>query len=371
MKPKRRLRVIFPAIALVLIGLAALLSRRNVQLYKVTVLPSLGGTRIRPEAINDRGQVVGFSEIVDGNWHIFLWDRENGMQDLGQKKGGDVDINNAGQIARTEQDPNGNMQAFLWDPKDGKQMIGTIGNARDMDLKLNNQGQVVGTLHLFVPRPRLVRQAFIWDKANGMRKLFPNEQWESSAGAINDAGQVLGFIVSFSSRQSRTQCFWESTDPAVAHVPPLQSPVDYPGGSDLNNKGYVLGKGYNWDKDEEWTYLWNKETGIDGIEYLFQLENQVGSLVFNDANQVLYGEKHTSSLERFSKKYFAPYTQRCLWDPKRGKIILDNQVPRELGELLHVRAINNRGCIVGVIRSRGLGSELGVLLEPIAHRWGK
>lgn len=375
MKPKRRLLLVASAAALVFVGLAALLSRRNVQLYKVTVLPSLGGIRTRPEAINDRGQVVGFSEIVGGNSHLFLWDRENGMQDLGPKNGGDVDINNAGQIAGTMTDPNGNRQAFVWDLKDGKQMLGTLDCAESIALGINNRGQVVGTLYPVLSRPPRTKltwqdfkQAFIWDERNGMQKLFASEQPGSGAGAINDTGQVIGFIATFKYSWHEGPCFWESTDPAVAHVPPLQSPVDYPGGTDLNNNGYVLGKGYHWDKDEEWAYLWSKKTGM---EYLFQLENSAGSLKFNDANQVLYGEKHTSSLERFSKKYFGPYTQRCLWDPKRGRIVLDNQVPREMGELLHVRAINNQGCIVGVIRSRGLGNERGILLEPIAGRWAK
>ncbi len=384
MKSKRRLRIIAPAIALLLVGLLVLVQRRHVQLYKVTILPSLGlGTwsATAPAAVNDRGQVVGFSEIAGGNLHLFLWDHENGMQDLGPALGGySPDINNAGQVTGTMTDPNGKSQAFFWDPKDGKQMLGTLGGISSVALKLNNRGQVVGTLNLTVPRPRgiarRVRQAFIWDKATGMRKLCPNEQWESGASAINDAGLVMGFMGTYKSHRRPELCFWDSTDPA-GHVPPLHSPINYSNVSDLNNNGYVLGKMYHldeggdWDKDQDWTFLWRKGTSVESIEYLFPLEHSVGPLRVNDANQVLYGEKHISSLERFSKKYFGPYTQYCLWDPKRGKVVLDDQIPREMGKLLRVRAINNRGCIVGVISSKGLGNELGVLLEPIADRWGK
>jgi probable HAF family extracellular repeat protein len=377
MKSKHRLRIIAPVIALLLIGLLVLVQRRHVQLYKVTVLPSLGGTRTRPEAINDRGQIAGLADVAGGT-HLFLWDRENGMQDLGPTGSGGVHINSAGQVAGTMTDPNGNGRAFLWDPKDGKQMLGTLGGTSSIASELNNRGQVVGTLNLTVPRPRgiarRVRQAFIWDKATGMRRLYPNEQWESGASAINDDGLVMGFMGNYKSHRRPELCFWDSTDPA-GHVPPLHSPINYSNVSDLNNNGYVLGKMYHldeggdWDKDQDWTFLWRKGTSVESIEYLFPLEHSVGPLKFNDANQVLYGEKHISSLERFSKKYFGPYTQYCLWDPKRGKIVLDDQIPREMGKLLNVRAINNKGCIVGVMRLKSSGNELGVLLEPIADRW--
>ena len=378
MKSKRRLRIIAPAIALLLVGLLVLVQRRHVQLYKVTVLPTLGRTTIRPRAINDRGQVAGLANFPGGGPHLFIWDRENGTLDLGA--GLSVGINNAGQIVGTMTDPNGNWQAFLWDPEDGKQMLGTLDRAQSMASGLNNRGQVVGTLYPASRRPPGTplgtRQAFIWDKSNGMRKLCPSEQWESGASAINDDGLVMGFMGTYKSHRRPELCFWDSTDPA-GHVPPLHSPINYSNVSDLNNNGYVLGKMYHldeggdWDKDEDWTFLWRKETGVESIEYLFPLEHSVGPLRVNDANQVLYGEKHISSLERFSKKYFSPYTQYCLWDPKRGKIVLDDQIPREMGKLLRVRAINNRGCIVGVISSKGLGNELGVLLEPIPERWAK
>lgn len=151
MKTKRRALVIVAIVALVLVGLVVLLSRRDVQLYKVTVLPSLGATFTRPEAVNDHGQVAGFSHRVKN-------------------------------------------------------------------------------------RP----EAFIWDKTNGMRSLTPDERQYGEARAINDA------------------------------------------------------------------------------------------------NQVLYREIRTSPFTRFSIKYFPPQAVHSLWDPKSGKIVLDNQIPSKMGKLLDV-----------------------------------
>ena len=71
MKPKRRLRFIPLVIALALVGLVLWIPRRHIQLYKVTILPTLGGTFTRPEAINDRGQVAGLADVI-GSTHLFL-----------------------------------------------------------------------------------------------------------------------------------------------------------------------------------------------------------------------------------------------------------------------------------------------------------
>jgi len=363
-KAKRRLLILVSAVVLILVGLILWLCLRHEQLYKVTVLPPLGATCTRPVAINDRCQVAGIADVA-GRSHLFLWDREKGMQDLGLALRFGLDINNAGQIAGTAVDPNGNRRAFCWDPNDGKKMVGTLGDGESVCVAMNNPGQIVGFSGPFKGRP----QAFIWDKTNGMRSLTPDEHYYGRATAINDAGWVLGMVATeigkSSPHLSWRLCYWKTTDPSATPEFSSEGPL---GGAGLNNNGYVLGREFHWDKKGMWTYLWTQETGT---KYLFPLEDSVGPLRFNDANQVLYGEKHASSLERISKKYFGPYTQHCLWDPKRGKIVLGKQIPRKLGKLVHVADINNQGCIVGMIRSKNSGKELGVLLEPIPVRWGK
>ena len=286
------------------------------------------------------------------------------MHDLGLALRFGPDINNASQIAGTTIDPNSNRRAFFWDPNDGKQALGTLGGAESVALSLNNSGQIVGWADSAERRP----QPFVWDKTNGMRELERAGQQAGMATAINDTGQVLGLIGHHISPNK--PCFWASTEAALGSAPPLH-PSDYPGASDLNNNGYVLGRTFHWEKRGMWVFLWTKETGVEDIKYLFPLEDSVGPLSFNDSNQVLYSEKHTSSLERISKKYFGPYTQHCLWDSKLGKIVLDKQIPRKLGKLVYVTDINHQGCIIGIIRSAGLGNELGVLLEPILERWDK
>jgi probable HAF family extracellular repeat protein len=102
MKPKRQLLLIASAIALAVVGLIAWRSARHEQLYKVTVLPTLGGWKMQPTAINDKGQVVGTVEDSSGVFHLFLWDRDKGMKDLGPMDAENLDINNASEIAGSD-----------------------------------------------------------------------------------------------------------------------------------------------------------------------------------------------------------------------------------------------------------------------------
>ena len=364
MRPKRRLAMISLAVALVVAGFLVFVQFRHEKLYKVTVLPSLGGRITRPCAINDHGQIAGLAEAVGGGYHLFLWNREKGMQDLGPTSESALDINNAGQIAGTMEDPNGNVRAFLWDPKDGKQMLGTLGGPDSIAWALNNRGQVVGASSPAMGVPR----AFIWDKTSGMRDIGPHGGRGSGAVAINDAGQVLGFLEADTISRQPKPCFWDLAHGTNTSGIPLPSSDDYPGGSDINNSGYVVGRKYHWDKDEYYVYIWRKDAGL---EWLFPLEHSAGPLVLNDANQVLYSEKYYSWFEWLSKRFFSPYTRRYLWDPKRGRILLDGHVPRRMGELTMVQDLNNKGCIVGVIRSKVMAYHLTVLLEPIPDRWNK
>jgi probable HAF family extracellular repeat protein len=82
-------------------------------------LGNLGGTIFNlPVAINNHGQVVGFSGLAGNTtFHAFLW--QNGtMSDLGTLPG-DVsssanNINDKGQVVGQSCDAKGNCRAFLW-----------------------------------------------------------------------------------------------------------------------------------------------------------------------------------------------------------------------------------------------------------------
>src|SRR5271165_3830387 len=82
-------------------------------------LGNLGGTFNNAAfAVNDRGQIIGGSDLPGDTYqHAFLW-QKGVMSDLGTLQGDVVSaalgINNRGQITGVSDDGNGNIRAFLW-----------------------------------------------------------------------------------------------------------------------------------------------------------------------------------------------------------------------------------------------------------------
>jgi probable HAF family extracellular repeat protein len=124
----------------------------------VTELPPLPGDTVSAAtAVNDRGQVVGISGICDnavGRFsaaHAVLWD--DGLAvDLGDL-GGEawntpMAINQRGDVAGFANILGGggfNAHAFLWTQADGMQDLGTLpGDTISQALGINGLGQVVG-----------------------------------------------------------------------------------------------------------------------------------------------------------------------------------------------------------------------------------
>jgi probable HAF family extracellular repeat protein len=264
MRRRRLLALLVCAGVFIIVLLAVSLVRKPPARYRVTYLPSLGGFRAEPHTMNDHGQVVGVAEAPTAASYIFLWDKEQGLRNLGRFDDpphiGGLYINNAGQIAGTVADPNNNQKAFLWDPIAGADvgpsrasgssdelsraedpvasdarspiptpqaeggsslqsasyrltLLGTLGGKQSTAEALNNRGQIAGHAEI----PARYRHAFIWDAAAGMRDLGTLGGLYSVALSMNDAGQVLG--VAETAERHCHMVLWE----------PIASPQDAAG----------------------------------------------------------------------------------------------------------------------------------------------
>ena len=160
-------------------------------------LGTLGGPDALPEAINERGQIVGTSytsSIPNPDSGIptidpFLW--QNGaMVDIGSFGGtfGVANfINSGGKVVGTSNLAGDQTQhPFLWDRGSLKD-LGTLGGDNGQALWINDAGEVVGVADLSGSQ---THDGFLWKK--GVITDLGNLGLSSFAFAINSESQVVG-----------------------------------------------------------------------------------------------------------------------------------------------------------------------------------
>jgi len=157
---------------------------------------TLGGVFGGPNRMNNRGQVVGQSDLVgDTTFHAFLWER-GVLRDLGTLGGSTsqaTSINDAGDVVGGADFPgDATHDAFLW--RHGKMIdLGNLGNtsfARD----INNSGQIVGEASL---ADGTTFHPFLWENGGPMvdlNDLIPRDSPLTlrAAHVINDGGIISG-----------------------------------------------------------------------------------------------------------------------------------------------------------------------------------
>jgi len=172
--------------------------------YQITDLGTLGGSRSFATGLNDRGEVVGYSEIEFGvfQFHAFRW-KDGHMQDLGTL-GGDqsfaLSINRRGQVVGSAYTDTQASHAVLW--KNGTiRDLGLLPRGSSTFARgINDRGEVIGSGDTFVAN-RFgyfeVSRAFLWK--NGRMRLLDDldpragpEEGSNLAVAINNRGVVVG-----------------------------------------------------------------------------------------------------------------------------------------------------------------------------------
>jgi probable HAF family extracellular repeat protein len=200
---------------------------------KITNLGTLpeGGYQSEANAVNSSGQVVGaaLNTVSDSNsmqagtfwlWggsngivppyqyqtRAFLWDKQNGMQDLGTLAGGTdaqaLLINERGQAvgwSYTSPNPSAlcavagfalTTGSFIWDKKKGMRDLGNLGGTCTLVTDLNNRGQAIGVSS---PAGDQFQHAFLWE--DGSLQDLGGSLGGNNTGAfvINEGGQAVGF----------------------------------------------------------------------------------------------------------------------------------------------------------------------------------
>jgi probable HAF family extracellular repeat protein len=153
-----------------------------------------GGDLSQAQAINQGGQVVGYSTSASGP-HAFVWTRSSGMQDIGVLPGDQesraLRVNDSGSVVGWSSG-SGGTRAFLWSNNTGIQEVeGLADSTFSVAFDINNSGQVVGTSNT-----SLGPRAFVWSESTGAKDLNSLIPANSglvlvSAISINDRWQIV------------------------------------------------------------------------------------------------------------------------------------------------------------------------------------
>jgi len=220
-----------------------------------------GGYESAAFAVNKRGQVAGVSlnlvpdPFLGGTQQrTFLW-QDGVMQDLGTLGGtdagllgdqGNIEINERGQVAAcsyvnsTTNPTTGTptLDPFLWDKKNGMQDLGGLGGTSGCAINLNNRGQVIGYSNVpgDVGCPSACEvHPFLWG-GGVLRDLGTFGGASGRAIAINDAGEVVGWAMD--QNQQVRAFLWRN---GVKRNLGTLSPLPYSNAQWINSKGQVVG----------------------------------------------------------------------------------------------------------------------------------
>jgi probable HAF family extracellular repeat protein len=169
---------------------------------KMMDLGTLGGTIGIPNALSNRGQVVGLSNVAgDQSFHPFLWTEAEGMQDLGTFGGstGQANwINEAGQIVGWATNLGDQaLYAFLWRRGMLTKLTPMRGEACSVALGINSKSQVVGLSAKTCTFIAEDRHASLWEDGHviDLNAFLPSGadlQQLTDAYNINDRGEIVG-----------------------------------------------------------------------------------------------------------------------------------------------------------------------------------
>jgi probable HAF family extracellular repeat protein len=222
------------------------LQGRPVLLQGETTVVLSDDSEVEAYSLNDRGQVVGRMEVPDHSWHAFFW--QNGaFTDLGTLGGYNsvaTGINNRGEIigfSETDKpiDKRAVNRAFLYRSGEMITLDRRQGRIESLASTINDSGQILGVVWAapseYDGNPVSLNEV-VWQPDGRMEVLISSPDFRTtSVRDINNAGVVSALLASRA---------------VLLHTPGGGEPIDLTaqGGEpaflapgDINNRGQVLG----------------------------------------------------------------------------------------------------------------------------------
>lgn len=166
--------------------------------WKRIDLGSLGGSNSIPTAINDKGQVIGASDVPGAALpHPFLWQKGKMIDLLGSypaENGVAHAINDAGLVVgHIQVSLEGVFHAVIW--KDGQLIDISSAGYNSEALAVNNRGQVAGLALLAREDQYVGTEPFRWE--SGRTELFATPYPSANVGIVglDVAGRITASII--------------------------------------------------------------------------------------------------------------------------------------------------------------------------------
>ncbi|MBW3622374.1 MAG: hypothetical protein KY468_03080 [Armatimonadetes bacterium] len=253
--------------------------------------------------MNNRGQVVGQAvHPMIGQYRAALLEKGQPIQwlllppTIASLDPMAIDINDSGQILITTFQKWGHQlpKALLWEggaltdlAKDAQFVRGgQSGQIRDSwSLKINNNGQVIGTVVVDYGYMDSDTHAYIWDREHGMQDQGIDQRYND----INDHGQIAGatYTGSISVPSYIKQAFFLENGEKTFINPLPGHPRNT--ATALNNKGQTIGVSYD---EEGYThaFAWDKSGGVRALENYLPRDAGIFTSVaqgINDQGQIV------------------------------------------------------------------------------------
>ena len=374
--------------------------------YEIVKLPSLGGTLSRGMAINDKGEVAGWSNVTDGSRRAVLWRDHQSITNL-ETLGGPssavpwIGLNNAGMVVgishTDEEDPLNEdwacelvgflpettdliCRGFVWENSVMRELP-TLGGHHSFGTGVNNWGHVVGWAETPVHDPTcsadaaqvLQFRAVLWDPKDGSnwkikaRELPPfGDDATSAATAINDNGQAVGIsgdcdqaVGRYSARHA---VLWEKNG-KVTEIPNLGG-TSWHTPMDINPQGDVVGFSNPDEPGDEvgdfiarafyWPYGAAEAVDLGTLTSSFGKDPVSEAFALNSHGQVV----------GISFGIPAAGPRAFLWE---DNVLMDlNDLVEDSDDvLLSAQDINDAGQITGRVLDKATGKTLAFVATPI------
>jgi len=337
-------------------------------IYDVVELASLGAPYTVPVAINNSGQIVGYSANESGYYQAAFWSSHSSgpvnLGDLGGNQGEALGINDSGQIVGQTWRADGQRRATFWTNSGSRPLdLGTFpGGVYSSASGINGTGHIAGSAHGNILDVGAYFDAAFWsDSSSSPLRLDRSFHNVFHANAISDGDLIVGDALDLD--EGAAGRYHAAIWGAGCCATRLDDLGGTSGALGVNASGLIIGSAHGPEDYETFAVVWGLGGGPSVLNSLTPTFGHTSdsALGINASGQIV-GSSHLG---------FPRYGIRAaLWpSPADPPIDLNDVIPSNSGWVLQfANAINDSGEIVGYGTFGGVLSEQRAFaLVPVAR----